>query len=658
MSNKITLFAFGLCMFAMTATFAQTKQLESPNRLVPAFKSIEKTVYDTGNDQMHTIPDGGNGLPIDAVVLWGGPGDANGEFDGGLNDWTTAGTGGNASDALWYWDQQGDANTGAYWGGLGPIVSPSVSNGAMVFNSDYLDNGGTPGNFGNGPSPTPHNSELISPAIDLTGQSNVALSFFSYYRNFQSSVFVAYSNDNGDTWSENIQLHADIPVNERTPAGQEMLVYLPGSGNTDQFKVKFIFSGDYYFWIVDDVAIIEQPRNDIRVESIFYTPSSYGQPQVHIDSDEFFFQMNISNYGSAAQTNVQLAAKIFNSANNLIHEEYFVIDELAPNIIDSTFEFDNTYFPAGLAVGVYTMEYSVTSDSTDQWEIDNDESTIFRVTSNIFQAETGNNDFAGENAVGGLPIWDLGNLYHTGSDFMGQQYVGTSITFAPFDFSDANSLQGKSVIIGLMEVTDDFDFGDDNQFLEDPNLLPIGLSQLVFTNQINGGTITVPLEEASGIGGPVLLKEDTDYFAIIGFQQDSTGNIFNSELDYGDNRISFVAYNGSWFNGFSNSTDVPLIRLNVSIYNSTDEKPLPESAMNIFPNPVSNQLSANFDLEATTKATVTISDVSGKLLMMQEYDNLATGTLQYNTSQYANGVYFIRLATPEGTRTIKFVVQK
>ena len=385
MSNKITLLVFGLCMFVGTSIFAQNSVFDQINKKAPAYKAQKKTVYDVGNDQAQTAPDDITALPLDAVVLWGGPGDPDGEFDGGLNNWTTTGIGGNMTMALWEWDAEGDASTGAYWGSLGPIQSPSADNGAAVFNSDFLDNNGIPGNFENGPSPAPHNSELISPVIDLTGQTNVALSFFSYYRNFQSDVFVSYSNDAGATWSENIQLHGDIPVNERTFPGEEMLVYLPGSGGTNQFQFKFIFAGDYYFWIVDDVAVIEQPRHDLVLEDFFYTPFSYAQPKGQIDYDEFVFSFFVSNPGADAQTNVNLRIQIFDPSDNMIHEDALVLDVLAPGIADSAFTLDGTYFPADLNFGEYRLEYTISADSTDQWDRDNALGKPFRVTDNLYQ---------------------------------------------------------------------------------------------------------------------------------------------------------------------------------------------------------------------------------------------------------------------------------
>ena len=74
------------------------------------------------------------------VTLWGGKGTKDGEFDGGLNNWTTKGVESDdpskSAAAVWEWDAAGSAAKGAYSKGQS-ISSSSKANGAAVFNSDF-----------------------------------------------------------------------------------------------------------------------------------------------------------------------------------------------------------------------------------------------------------------------------------------------------------------------------------------------------------------------------------------------------------------------------------------------------------------------------------------------------------------------------------------
>jgi len=200
----------------------------------------------------------------DGELVWGGPGNPNSEFDGGLNDWTTVGV--TDDDAIWVWEEDGRADNGAY-SNTTAINSPSAANGAMVFDSDFYDNAGVQGDFGLGVAPAPATGELISPIMDLSGVGAVSLKFNEYHRNFSSFNQVAYSMDGGVTWSDPIQTNSDVPTNEATSTSAVQIVSLFGATGTAEFRVKFIMDGNYYFWIVDDVQILTRARNDMQVNT-------------------------------------------------------------------------------------------------------------------------------------------------------------------------------------------------------------------------------------------------------------------------------------------------------------------------------------------------------------------------------------------------------
>ncbi|MEM6318585.1 MAG: PA domain-containing protein, partial [Bacteroidota bacterium] len=115
-----------------------------------------------------TPPEFGEAEP--EKVLWGDqPG--QGDFDGGLNGWSvvTLECNGAASEVdTWTYEEDGIAE-GSLSNGFAP--GPSFCNGAMAFNSDFLDNAGNGvdeagnilmENFGTGPCPAPQFGELIS----------------------------------------------------------------------------------------------------------------------------------------------------------------------------------------------------------------------------------------------------------------------------------------------------------------------------------------------------------------------------------------------------------------------------------------------------------------------------------------------------------------
>ena len=68
----------------------------------------------------------------------------------------------------------------------------------------------------------------------------------------------------------------------------------------------------------------------------------------------------------------------------------------------------------------------------------------------------------------------------------------------------------------------------------------------------------------------------------------------------------------------------------------------------VYPNPVGNELRIRFDTDAAGDYLIEIQDVTGRLISQQEYKNLDPGDIVVlNTSAYLNGVYFLKVLTPD-----------
>jgi len=206
---------------------------------------------------------------------------------------------------------------GAYWNGTTPVASPSAANGVAIFDSDFLDNGGTAGAFGSGTSPDSQKGELISPRIDLTGYTDqaVMVEFFSFFRNFQiNELSVSLSTDDGTTWTT--QDFRSLTADETEETVRVIFANATaGVNNLTQCRIKFTFDGYYYFAIVDDVNIKPATDADLTIFALNtgnITGLDYGD-QVHITGNRFFpigqiiqdarhisFGANVINVGAVA----------------------------------------------------------------------------------------------------------------------------------------------------------------------------------------------------------------------------------------------------------------------------------------------------------------------------------------------------------------------
>ncbi len=84
------------------------------------------------------------------------------------------------------------------------------------------------------------------------------------------------------------------------------------------------------------------------------------------------------------------------------------------------------------------------------------------------------------------------------------------------------------------------------------------------------------------------------------------------------------------------------------------ELPSAVKTFSVFPNPASENVSINFDLNETSTVLIDITDITGKqvAIIMNEKQN-GVVTKQFNTAALPNGNYFVRLQTNGKTITQK-----
>ncbi len=210
--------------------------------------------------------------------------------------WTNVGT---PAAALWTYDTNG--SNGYYAGTTGPIQSPTGSGGFMIFDSDFLDNGNT-ATQGSGAAPSPHTGTLTTPSFSTIGYSVVHLDFYQFYRNFQATTTVGCSVDGGVTWTD-FPINSNVAVNTATANNDMVTVNLTGvAANQANVKLRFVFSGDYYFWQIDDISVYSVPAaHDLSLTNVYDCEYSM-VPQIHTDT--ITYAAEFSNPGDYAETNV------------------------------------------------------------------------------------------------------------------------------------------------------------------------------------------------------------------------------------------------------------------------------------------------------------------------------------------------------------------
>ena len=86
--------------------------------------------------------------------------------------------------------------------------------------------------------------------------------------------------------------------------------------------------------------------------------------------------------------------------------------------------------------------------------------------------------------------------------------------------------------------------------------------------------------------------------------------------------------------------------------------PFDVETINVYPNPMVNNLQVAIDLKTTTNLTLKLYDVSGKVLLNQKEGRILTGqtTIELRLSDLASGIYLLGIETDKG-HTVRRVVK-
>lgn len=88
-------------------------------------------------------------------------------------------------------------------------------------------------------------------------------------------------------------------------------------------------------------------------------------------------------------------------------------------------------------------------------------------------------------------------------------------------------------------------------------------------------------------------------------------------------------------------------------------KDLTDWEIEVYPNPVGDEVAIRFELQQPKQFLIEIQDVTGRLLNQLHAGVISPGDIvRLNTSAYANGVYFLKVSTSDRKQHPVFKLQK
>ena len=558
---------------------------------------------------------------------------------------------------------------GAYAGTNGPIQSPTASNGFVIFDSDYYDNGGTAGNFGAGQypcndilggTPTGHVGTLTTDSIDCSMYSDVTMVFNSFYREYTGIAKVAFSIDGGITFTDTVEVHPDIEVNERTDSDYQVMVRFPSNiaGNPN-VKIQFIYDGTvlystyngYYFWMIDDIELIETPDHLLDLSSETYGGWWIGyqstgdlgidytfNPLSQAQANPYRFEAVVANNGASAQTNVTMHIDITDISGNPVWST--TSTPMTLDIMSNDTLTTQSFSPT--ITGYHQVNYWVTSDSFPSTD------TIGRgtvVTDTVYGVDF-DWDSDGANAGGGYYLGRSCGGQVLGNAF--DMYFDDEVSSISFHVED-QSVAGADVYVALYEI--------------DPMVTPyapvyLGQSDdYTLTQSDIGSWVTV------GFSDPLGVYTGTTYIAAVGgYANPVDTSLISSSSN--DNTLSFVQDNGcdigSGGFGYWYSISSPLlIRMNFGepAPPTSIDSEIFNGTLSIYPNPNTGVFNVDLINVMDGKYTISVDNLLGQEVYSETRNVINTSSNIVNLSNLSKGVYMINIENNDTSINRKIIIE-
>jgi hypothetical protein len=399
-------------------------------------------------------------------------------------------------------------------------------------------------------------------------------------------------------------------------------------------------------------------RHDVGFADFFYPVSSFATPVSQIGTDTFGFSAQVANYGILAQSNVKVTAKVLDitAGGTELFSSTLTVASIAPGDT-SDFIFTERFTPE-LPIGEYAIQYSVSADSTDQLPSDNLRTNKFFVTELTFAKEETPTQGFRPSSTGD---WTIGNYYVMSTGSLDKfRAIGAEFAFATNP--DEVAAADVEASLNLFKVNDDVDanFSNfDGSQLFSPSLEWVGVSEYAAPDTYEDYDLDVAeLFDANSGASGVPLVTGGRYFLTMSYADASNlvFHAFNSAVVAPF--VSTVLFTDEWGLGGFQGNPNAVLRMYLSLESSTDNTPLPVSSLTVSPNPVRDAVTLKVDFDKATDATITIADINGRVIRMEDKSGLTKERITYNLPELAAGTYLARIATAEGTRTLKFVVAK
>jgi len=405
-------------------------------------------------------------------------------------------------------------------------------------------------------------------------------------------------------------------------------------------------------------------RPDVSTPDIYLPTASKRTPAAHIPVDTLGFAAYLTNNSGNELINMELKAEVLDATNNVLHSTSIVLPTFAAGIADSFVVISQGQFAPELPVGEYTVRYSTTHANA---QLDSRKETKFYVTNNLYSNDDGATVAYQPNPAADYAVATMYTLNPKVTD----KYMVKTVQFVHGSDPATLPTQDINANLYLFKVKDNVNFNVAGSFVFDAGLISPSFDWLGTANYdapvgaVNYANTSVDLVNISTGDFGIEVENGKRYVVAIEYSGNSRNVFQGFDEDAVIGSPSTLVYwppsagaAPRWYTGGLAAGLNATLRMFLDLVSTTDENKLPESSMQIRPNPIVETLNLQVSLEAATDVTVTIADLTGRVITYEVREGFSNGLLTYQLPQLASGTYLARIATKEGTLTKKFIVQK
>ncbi len=501
-------------------------------------------------------------------------------------------------------------------------------------------------------------SYFTTSAIDLSGHPSVSLEFEQTFR-FNNSLNLKVSISTDSIMWTDYNVQGNATNNTQSPDPQLVSLNITSvAGNSSTVYIRIGWEARVYYWMIDDMQIVETPANKIELLDetfggwILSSPTTTGDmgipytfnPISQATANPYRVEGRIINQGGTNQSNTQLNVNVIDDINVSVFSDNStpVILNISDTITVGTI---SSFAPTN--IGKYDFDIWASSDSAFS-----DTATRTSVVTDTIYGRDYDWNTDGTNAGSGyyLGRHACGQILANAFEIYAPDTV-TSISFFVDDKSVANSF--LKVELYEYDPTQSLNTGSPPIWLEqsDDYVLTNADIESWVTLKLNGSVSVFP-----GTGNTAYLA------AVHGYAHPTDTTLISSSS--ADGVVSFIQDNGcdigsGGFGYWYSASKTLMIRMNlgdVSIPSSINKNSLPKSVA-IYPNPTSDKINIELNNGTIENISISVSNVLGQEVYSVEKLALKNSKEILDFSTFSKGVYFLEIERKNGRVLEKIVVE-